>query len=64
VFYKVVQTSSNGKTMKKTPFLALALMPVIMIPAIPQLHAVSQTIDGVVTGSSGGVMVDFRRCSM
>ena len=50
--------------MKKTPFLALALMPVIMIPAIAQLHAVSQTIDGVVTDSSGGVMVDFRRCSM
>jgi hypothetical protein len=37
------------KTVRKTPIFAFALISVIMIPAIQQLHAASQTIDGVVT---------------
>jgi hypothetical protein len=41
-------------TMKKTPLIALALMSVIMIPAIPQLHAASQSIDGIVSDSMCG----------
>lgn len=40
--------------MSKTPVLALALMSAIMIPAIQQLHAAPQTIDGVVTDSMCG----------
>lgn len=40
--------------MRKTPILALALMLAIMIPAIKQLHAAPQTIDGVVTDSMCG----------
>jgi hypothetical protein len=41
-------------TMKKTSILALALMPGIMIPAIQQVHAASQTIDGIVSDSMCG----------
>jgi hypothetical protein len=37
--------------MKKTSILAFALISATMIPAIQQLHAASQTIDGVVTDS-------------
>jgi hypothetical protein len=40
--------------MKKTSILALALISAIMIPAIQQLHAASQTIDGVVSDSMCG----------
>jgi hypothetical protein len=40
--------------MKKTSILALALMSGIMIPAIQQLHAASQTIDGIVSDSMCG----------
>lgn len=40
--------------MNKTPFLALVLMLAIMIPAIQQIHAASQTINGVVTDSMCG----------
>ena len=37
--------------MKKTPILALALVSALMIPAIQQLHAASQSIDGVISDS-------------
>ena len=40
--------------MKKTSLFGLALMSAIMIPAIQQLHAATQTIDGVVTDSMCG----------
>ena len=40
--------------MRKTPFLALAIISAIMIPAIQQLHAASQTFNGVVTDSMCG----------
>jgi hypothetical protein len=40
--------------MKKTSILALALIPGIMISAIQQLHAVSQTMDGIVSDSMCG----------
>ena len=40
--------------MRKTPVLTLALMSAFMIPAIQQLHAAPQTIDGVVTDSMCG----------
>ena len=40
--------------MKITAILALALMSAMMIPAIQQLHAASQTIDGVITDSMCG----------
>jgi hypothetical protein len=40
--------------MKKISILALALMSAIMIPAIQQLHAASQAIDGIVTDSMCG----------
>jgi hypothetical protein len=40
--------------MRKTSILALALMSGIMIPAIQQVHAASQTIDGVVSDSMCG----------
>jgi hypothetical protein len=40
--------------MKKTSILALALMSGIMIPAIQQVHAASQTIDGIVSDSMCG----------
>ena len=40
--------------MRKTPVLTLALMLAFMIPAIQQLHAAPQTIDGVITDSMCG----------
>jgi hypothetical protein len=40
--------------MKRTLLFALALMSAIMIPAIQQVHAASQTIDGVVSDSMCG----------
>jgi hypothetical protein len=40
--------------MKKTATLTLALLSAIMIPAIQQVHAVSQPIDGVITDSMCG----------
>ncbi len=40
--------------MKKTRVLVLALMSAITIPAIQQLHAASQSIEGVVTDSMCG----------
>lgn len=40
--------------MKKTSIFALALMSGIMIPAIQQVHAASQTIDGIVSDSMCG----------
>ena len=40
--------------MRKTPFLVLALTSAIMIPAIQQLHAASQSIDGIVSDSMCG----------
>ncbi|HZL50972.1 MAG TPA: hypothetical protein VFC37_08505 [Terracidiphilus sp.] len=40
--------------MRKTPFLVLALTSAIMIPAIQQLHAASQSIDGVISDSMCG----------
>jgi hypothetical protein len=40
--------------MKKTSLFTLALMSAIMIPAIQQLHATSQSMDGVVTDSMCG----------
>ena len=40
--------------MKKTSLFALALMSAIMIPAIQQVHAASQTIDGIVSDSMCG----------
>jgi hypothetical protein len=40
--------------MRKAPVLALALMSAFMIPAIQQLYAASQEIDGVVTDSMCG----------
>jgi len=40
--------------MRKTPILILALTSAIMIPAIQQLHAASQPIDGVVSDSMCG----------
>ena len=40
--------------MKKISLFALALMSAIMIPAIQQVHAATQTIDGVVTDSMCG----------
>ena len=42
------------KTMRKTPFIVLALMSAITIPAIQQLHAASQSIDGIVSDSMCG----------
>jgi hypothetical protein len=41
-------------TMKMTSILVLALMSGIMIPAIQQVHAASQTIDGIVSDSMCG----------
>ena len=40
--------------MKKSSILALALMSGIMVPAIQQLHAASQTVDGIVSDSMCG----------
>src|ERR1035438_7337316 len=40
--------------MKRTSILALALMSGIMIPAIQQVHAASQTFDGIVSDSMCG----------
>jgi hypothetical protein len=40
--------------MKKSLILAIALMSGIMIPAIQQLHAASQAIDGIVSDSMCG----------
>ena len=40
--------------MRKTSILALALMSGIMISAIQQTHAASQTIDGIVSDSMCG----------
>jgi hypothetical protein len=40
--------------MRKTHILVLALMSAIMIPAIQQLHAATQTIDGVISDSMCG----------
>jgi hypothetical protein len=40
--------------MKKTATLTLALLSAIMIPAIQQVHAASQPIDGVVSDSMCG----------
>ena len=40
--------------MRKTPFLFLALTAAIMIPAIQQLHAASQSIDGIISDSMCG----------
>jgi hypothetical protein len=40
--------------MRKTQFLALTIISAIMIPAIQQLHAASQTFNGVVTDSMCG----------
>ena len=40
--------------MKMTSILVLALMSGIMIPAIQQVHAASQTIDGIVSDSMCG----------
>jgi hypothetical protein len=40
--------------MRKTSILALALMSGIMISAIQQVHAASQTIDGIVSDSMCG----------
>ena len=40
--------------MKKNSILALGLMSGIMIPAIQQLHAASQTINGIVSDSMCG----------
>src|ERR1039458_8196093 len=40
--------------MRKTPILTFALLSAIMIPAIQQVHASPQTIDGVVRDSMCG----------
>jgi hypothetical protein len=40
--------------MKKTPILALVLMSAVMIPAIQQLHAASQSFDGIISDSMCG----------
>jgi hypothetical protein len=40
--------------MKKTATLTLALLSAIMIPAIQQVHAASQPIDGVISDSMCG----------
>jgi len=40
--------------MKKTAILAFAFMSATMIPAIQQLHAASQSIDGIVSDSMCG----------
>ena len=40
--------------MKKISLFALALMSAIMIPAIQQVHAATQTIDGIVSDSMCG----------
>ena len=40
--------------MKKNSILTLALISGIMIPAIQQVHAASQTIDGIVSDSMCG----------
>ncbi len=40
--------------MRKTPILNLALLSAVMIPAIKQVHAASQTIDGVVSDTMCG----------
>ena len=40
--------------MRKTPILTLALLSAIMIPAIQQAHAATQTIDGVVSDTMCG----------
>jgi hypothetical protein len=40
--------------MKKTPIFAIALLSAIMIPAIQQLHAASQSIDGMISDTMCG----------
>lgn len=40
--------------MRKTPILTLALLSAIMIPAIQQAHAATQTIDRVVSDTMCG----------
>jgi hypothetical protein len=54
LFARLFPIHLTEKTMRKTPVLTLALMSAIMIPAIQQLHAAPQTIDGVVTDSMCG----------
>ncbi len=40
--------------MRKTPILTLALLSAILIPAIQQVHAAAQTMDGVISDSVCG----------
>src|ERR1035441_5658886 len=54
LFARLFICNPMEKTMRKTPVLALALMSAFMIPALQQLHAAPQTIDGVVTDSMCG----------
>lgn len=40
--------------MRKSSFIAVALMSAVMIPAIPQLHATSQSFEGIVSDTMCG----------
>jgi len=42
------------KAMRKTPIFTLTVLSAIMIPAIQQVHAAAQTIDGVVSDTMCG----------
>ena len=53
-FTTLFKLHPTEKAIKITAILALALMSAMMIPAIQQLHAASQTIDGVITDSMCG----------
>jgi len=54
IFTRLFKLHLTENTMRKTSILALALMSGIMISAIQQTHAASQTIDGIVSDSMCG----------
>ena len=47
-------STSMEKIVKKTPILVLALFGATVIPAIQQVHAASQPLDGVISDSMCG----------
>jgi hypothetical protein len=47
-------STSTEKTMRKTPIFTLALLFAAMIPAVQQVHAASQPIEGVISDTMCG----------